>query len=102
MHQYGPGRCITKAQSSYLTMISGTGSHKNTTTAEKHLVFLLAEGKDCPFKSEKYRNKCISDAGARLSESSGANTHSGIGILQRMEAQICCDSKVFKGAFPYK
>lgn len=54
-------------------MISGTGSHKhtstehkNTTTAEKHLVFLLAEGKDCPFKSEKYRNKCISDAGAAV------------------------------------
>lgn len=33
--------------------------HKNTTMAEKHLVFLVAEGKDCPFKSEKYRNKCI-------------------------------------------
>lgn len=37
-----------------------------------------------------------------LSESSGANTHSGGGILQRMEPQICYDSKVLKGEFPYK
>lgn len=37
-----------------------------------------------------------------LREASRANAHSCINILQWTVVQICCDSKVFAGTFPYE
>lgn len=45
---------------------------------------------------------CLSSNSLLSFESSQANIHSCINFLQRTVVQICCDSKVFPGTFPYK